>query len=296
MMSTGSHPAWLDASLELLRGSQNADGGWAYFAGGESAIEPTATAIAALHAMDVDRDARRRGLDFLASMQVKGGALKPQSSQADATSLSAMAGLVHLRCSGGASLATQIADTLVAFPARTLARDPSFANDSTLRGLPWTANTYSWVEPTAYGVMLFDALGRTDAARTIESRTLLLDRAVPTGGWNYGNPAVFNTTLEADPLTTAFVILALLDDPARKQITDAAAFLRSQVDRLPSPLTLAWAAVALRSLGNDTSVDPARFGPLLTNGILAARSPWHHAAAALAVAPLDRNPFVRSHA
>lgn len=296
MMSTGSHPAWLDASLGLLRDSQNGDGGWAYFAGGESTIEPTATAVAALHAFDVHPDARKRGLDFIAAMQVRGGALKPQPSQADPTSLSAMAGLVHLRCGGGSALATQIADTLVAFPARTLARDPSFANDSTLRGLPWTANTYSWVEPTAYGVMLFDALGRIEAPRTIESRTLLLDRAVPTGGWNYGNPAVFNTTLEADPLTTSFVILALLDDPARKPVTDAATFLKSQVDRLPSPLTLAWSALALRALGDDAAVDPARFGPLLAGGILAARSPWHHAAAALDVAPLDRNPFVRRQA
>ena len=87
--------------------SQNTDGGWAYFAGRESAIEPTATAIAALYALDVQPEARRRGLDFITTMQVKGGALKPQPSQADPTSLSAMAGLVHMRCSGGSALGSE---------------------------------------------------------------------------------------------------------------------------------------------------------------------------------------------
>lgn len=283
---------WEAASLELLAKAQRRDGGWSYFADGDSAIEPTAMAVAALHALDVEPTARQRGLAFLASMQVDGGALRPQPSQPDPTALSAMAAVVMVRCGGDVAVAGQVADRVKSWTPRTMERNAAIGNDPTLRGFSWTPRTFSWVEPTAYGVMLFDALGRGDDPRIIESRALLVDRAVPTGGWNYGNPSVLGAVLEADPLTSAVALLALLDDPARRAVGMGAAFLQAQARSIASALTLAWAAIALRAVGDETTVDRARFGPLLNNGFASPRSPWHHAAALLATAPLDRVAFV----
>jgi len=283
---------WVPASLDWLAKAQRRDGGWSYFADGDSAIEPTAMAVAALHALDVEPHAWQRGLEFLISMQADGGALRPQPSQPEATALSALAAVVMVRCGGDVTVAGQVADALKSWTPRTMERNAAIGNDPTLRGFAWTPRTFSWVEPTAYGVMLFDALGRGDDPRIAESRALLVDRAVPTGGWNYGNPSVLGAVLEADPQTSAVALLALLDDPARRQVGMGAAFLQAQARSITSALTRAWVAIALRAVGDETTVDLAGFGPLLKDGFASPRSPWHHAAALLAVAPLDRIPFV----
>lgn len=283
-------PGWVSTSLDALRARQTPDGGWPYFARGDSAIEPTAIAVAALWALDALPDARSRALAFLESMQTPAGALRPQPTQTDPTTLSALAGLVMVRCGGDAARAARIADHLKSWQPRTTTQ-AVFGNDTSLKGFSWTPDTFSWVEPTAYGVLLFDALRRGDDPRIVESRRLLVDRASPNGGWNYGNPRVFNTVLESDPLPTALAMLALGDDPARPVVRDGAAFLRRCAADMPSPLTLAWMTIALRALGDD-SIALDRFGPLLAGGLFSRESPWHHAAALLAAAPTARNAFV----
>ena len=60
---------------------------------------------------------------------------------------------------------------------------------------------------------------------------------------------------------------------------------------MPSPVSLGWSRIALRALDDDT-IDPNRFGDLLTTGTLPPNSPWHHAVALLAIAPIEKNPFV----
>jgi len=286
-----TRPAWSDAAVALLRQHQNADGGWPYFARGPSAIEPTATAVAALHALDLNADARTRGLAFIASMQVNGGALKPQPSQTNPTALSAMASIVLVRCGGDRKVANQVADTLANWAPQTQSRNPIFGNDPTLRGFPWTPDTFSWVEPTVYTMLLFEALGRGDDPRLAECRPLIIDRAIPGGGWNYGNSVVFGTVLESDPFPTAIALLGLLDDPDRPVVDTGADYLRRMAAHMPSPVSLGWSRIALRALDDD-SIDPARFGDLLTSGTLPRASPWHHAVALLAIAPIDKNPFV----
>jgi hypothetical protein len=272
---------------ELLAKLQNADGGWPYFAGGHSALEPTAVAVAALWALDAGAETRRRGLEFIVTLRVRDGGLRPQATQPDANALGALAAIVHTRCGGDRTAAESTLRSLAAWPIRTVEDSEGiFGNDTSLRGLAWTPDTYSWVEPTAWFILLHDALGGRGHARNAEARALLVDRAIPTGGWNYGNPRVFGAVLEPDPLTTAWALLAMLDDPSRPVVRAGRDYLHRAAERISSALTLAWATIALRAHG--VQADPTRPLQMLPD----PPSPWQLAAAALAAAPIDRNPFV----
>ncbi|MFO0972920.1 MAG: hypothetical protein U1A27_05720 [Phycisphaerae bacterium] len=294
---TGDAPdRWIHRLADALTGWQRPDGGWAYYAPGESATEPTALAVAALWGLTAAPAAVARGLDFLASQQVDGGALRPAPSYRDATALSALAGVVLARCGEPrhAQVAAQVADALLAWEPqswKSTADDRvTFGNDTQLKGFCWTPETYSWVEPTAYGVLLCDGLHRGTLPRVVESRRLLVDRAIPSGGWNYGNPKVFGTVLEPDAMTTAIAIVALLDDASRPCVQRGADFLRRVGVRQASAVTAGWSMAALRALGDDPPADAL---PGLIDGAqIAHDSPWHAALAILATLPAVRHPLI----
>lgn len=280
------------ATADRLVRAQHSDGGWPYFARGDSALEPTATAVAALYGHGQHADAVRRGIDFIAAQTARDGALRPQPTQRESTALAALAGTVLVRCGGDRRVAERIADTLRDWSVRTLLDQDVFGNDTSLRGFPWTPDTFSWVEPTAYGVLLFEALGRSAEPRIEECRRLLVDRAIPGGGWNYGNPKVFGTVLEPDPHTTAVALLALLDDPTRPAVREAVDYLRRQTPHVPSALTLGWMLMARAACGDSIADDAAQLETLLTGAMHAVDSPWHLAAALLTCVPLERNPLI----
>ncbi len=298
----GNQPSaagWIDVSLALLARTRSGDGGWPYHAGGDSAAEPTATVVAALWALQQNDDGRRSGLSFLESLHGEKGGLTAQPGPSAPVALAALGAIALARCGGSRAVAGRIADTLFGWPVRRIENEDRsvYGFDPSLGGLPWTPDTFSWVEPTAYGVILCESLGRGGHPRVAEARRLLVDRAHVGGGWNYGNPVVFETALEPDPLPTAWALLALRDDPSRSAVRQGAGYLRSVMPRLGSPLTRAWARVALGAIGDRTAAsavgsDAESFGDLLRRGRLAPTSPWHHAAALLSVAPLERNAFV----
>ena len=80
-----------------------------------------------------------------------------------------------------------------------------------LVGWPWVANTFGWVEPTAWALLALALAGKSDHPRAVEGRRLLEDRCLPEGGWNYGNKIVFKNTLMPFWDTTALATLALGD-------------------------------------------------------------------------------------
>ena len=87
----------------------------------------------------------------------------------------------------------------------------------------------------------------------------MLDRAIPTGGWNLGNPVVFGQTLRSLPGPTGLTLLALArldrDRVPRSIIDNALAYLRGVVEQTRAPISLGWATLGLRAWGCDP--DPA---------------------------------------
>ena len=132
-------------------------------------------------------------------------------------------------------------------------------HDVTLIGWPWVADTHSWVEPTATALLALAPSVGLDHPRLREGVRVLLDRAIPTGGWNLGNPAVFGKTLRPLPGPTGLALLALRR-VARHQspssvIDPALAYLRTIVTQTAAPISLGWASLGLRAC--EAATDPA---------------------------------------
>ena len=83
-----------------------------------------------------------------------------------------------------------------------------------LQGWPWAADTFSWVEPTAYALIALQKLrstlqGTAAADRIREGELVLYDRMCAGGGWNYGNTKVLGEHVPPYPETTALALIAL---------------------------------------------------------------------------------------
>ena len=96
-------------------------------------------------------------------------------------------------------------------------------------GWPWVAGTYSWVEPTAIGLLALKHTAYARHRRAREAALLLVNRLLESGGCNYGNTVVFGQTLRPHVQPSGLALLALADedDPAGR-IGRTLDYLRSE--------------------------------------------------------------------
>jgi hypothetical protein len=76
---------------------------------------------------------------------------------------------------------------------------------------------------------------------------LLRDRAIPSGGWNYGNSHVLANTLRPFPETTGVALCALAGQQRDGTIDRALAHLTHELPRVRTPLALGWGMLGLRT-------------------------------------------------
>jgi hypothetical protein len=132
--------------------------------------------------------------------------------------------------------------------------------DTSIPGWPWIDGTFSWVEPTAIAMLALRAARRDPALATVpaiasrlrDGERLLVDRATPDGGWNYGNKRVLDYDLEPFPDTSAWALLAL------RGASGTGSLVGRALDRLDtlmhnnrSALARALAVLAWRAHGRD---------------------------------------------
>jgi len=105
--------------------------------------------------------------------------------------------------------------------------------------------------------------GLGNHSRVANGTRLILDRALPHGGWNCGNTTVFGRELRPQPVPTAVSLLALAAQgdcfPAATRGVD---YLRRAVAGLRAPISLGWSLLALRAhqampAGADTALERA---------------------------------------
>jgi len=127
-----------------------------------------------------------------------------------------------------------------------------------LIGWPWTAGTFSWVEPTSYFLIALKKvrrkLARTNAAERIRQGELMVyDRMCKDGGWNYGNSVVLGEKLWPYPDVTAVALVALQDhrdeDANRKSLKALEGMLRD----VDSGLALSWSIICASLYGRDAA-------------------------------------------
>ena len=248
-------------SFTFLKETQGAEGGWAYSRHGAAAVEPTALVLLALDGRADATALLEPARAWLLSVQNADGgwglnALDPLSSWHTAWALLALAGWRE-----AASSLQRGVDWLASVPVyRETSLDViQFYNrdlriDISLSAWPWAPGEASWVVPSALALLSSRnyPLSAELQERLDEALHYLVDRRVPGGGWNVGNPAMFDGVLPAHTTPTALALLALhAHAPGLIQSGDLDV-LRQVALSDGGAKALGWALLALRTLDEET--------------------------------------------
>lgn len=251
--SQASSPRSITSGLQqALLALRNKDGGWGYYTGKTSRLEPTCWALLAL--------ARQAGttLDI--------GPLRGWPRQDDCLvdvpgapinyAFNALAAMTLLQHPDGAALARPIAGRIVMAKGVRLEQATALRQDNSLQAWPWIDQTFSWVEPTAYCLLLLKKMrhetGGTATAgdeRIRVGERMLLDRACQTGGWNYGGSNVYGQELWAYVPTTALALLAMQDRRDEPVVAKSLQYLQKDAATEKSAPALAVSLICLRVFG-----------------------------------------------
>ena len=167
---------------QLLLASRNADGGWGYYAGKGSRLEPTCWALLALSG---DGDARQQCARALGEWPVSNGVLleRPGGQPNYAFHALALLTLRAFRVSHRAGDAALL-QGLVEAKGIQLEQSPDFRQDNSLQAWSWVPETFSWVEPTAWSILALKKsrpFRPASEQRIAEGERLLVDRACSPG-------------------------------------------------------------------------------------------------------------------
>ncbi len=248
------------SALDFLLAAQDASGGWGYAPTHASCVEPTAAVLISLLPASQAGEAVRRAVAWLEMGQHEDGGwgLNPKDGESNwqtawATLALGRSGQASSRVRRGIEWllntpALQFTDTETLQAANRVAKI-----DMSLRGWPWEPGDAPWVEPTALAVLALQQAGYT-AANTPsleEALHYLVDRRCPGGGWNVGNPVMFDEVLPAHAHPTAWSLLALLQ-LERNSIQPAdVSLLKEEMLDDGGIMALAWGLIALHALGDD---------------------------------------------
>jgi hypothetical protein len=255
-----------------LRATQNADGGWGYFPGKQSWLEPTFYAAVALEG----EPAADRAWNLLKSWQGADGGWKPSTDvpvpgwgTSLCVTLAQSRGETGEPFQKGVQWLMNSKEIELALWKRLLFRTKLFGSPDRnldLVGWPWKAGQVSWVEPNTHAIVALKQALR--APLKISSDKLrerirmgeeeLLDVRCADGGWNYGSHAALQVDLVAFPETTALALIGLQGRPNLGKSLDLA---RKMAAETPSPLARAWLTIALRLHGADVPPSTVEIAP-----------------------------------
>lgn len=258
--------AYLAQRLGLLRSWQNPDGGWGYFPGKRSWLEPTVWAALALAADPGSGAAVGRAWNLVRSWQNPDGGWRPSAAPAPSTWTTALA-LTFAETTGrygswtGAGtrwlITTRGAEsTLVNRLLRALG-SPAVEREVKYPGWPWRPGTSAWVEPTAHALIALKKVAHRQPDGTLSSRIefgekMLIVVRSSDGGWNYGSPRALGHDLPSYAETTGLALAGLQDHAPAGAVEHARSI---PPDRI-SPLARAWLRLALgETMGTGTPPD-----------------------------------------
>lgn len=268
---------------------QNADGGWGYFPGKQSWMEPTAYAALALHG----EPAADRAWSLIRSWQTAEGGWRPAADVQIANWTTALAVTIAtvrgefgdpfqkgvawmLGVSGDESRLVKRALVSVGVAIGVAERD----RDTSLKAWPWKPGTSSWVEPTAHTlVALRQAEAHVDAKyhgdlreRVRAGEAQLMDVRCSDGGWNYGSRAALGQGLASYPETTSLALVGLQGHADLSRSLDRAKQMVNDPVQgaAKSPLSRAWLRLALRLHGIRTDSPDLALGSPLRDVVITA--------------------------
>ncbi len=127
--------------------------------------------------------------------------------------------------------------------------DHVLGHDPTLIGWPWVVGTHSWLEPTAMAILALRGEGLGDHPRARAGLAVVVDRAIPAGGWNYGNKSVFGQDLRPQPGPTGLALLALAGGAPgdSRVIGPAIDYLKHILPTTHAAVSIGWGVLGLRA-------------------------------------------------
>jgi hypothetical protein len=269
--------------LPFLLGAHNADGGWGYRSGGQSAVEPTSWVLLALKGVEELRsqeveksgttqlpdfstprllDSWNAGVRWLRDSQLPDGSWPSFASQPRGCWVTAAASLaLYVYRDSPDRVARGLRWLAETWPvegrlwrrigAKLLGHDRVVRMDFSLRGWSWTPGTASWVEPTSCALLAFRHIPQELHPRGAERRRrlaerMLFDRMCPGGGWNSGNPLVYGAAGVPRIGPTVWALLALQDYKDRPETRRSLDWLELAYSQIEGPGSLALAHLCLQ--------------------------------------------------
>jgi hypothetical protein len=173
------------------------------------------------------------------------------------TAFNALAALTLLQDPSTASGAEPIIGSLIQTKGLRLDQVDVLRQDNSLQAWPWVDGTASWVEPTAWCLLLLKKVRSKsptpEAAERIQvGEQFLFDRVCHDGGWNYGNKEVYGTKLWPYVPTTAVALLAMRDHRHHSVVTRSLEQLQKDVVSERSVVAVALTIICLRAYGLET--------------------------------------------
>ena len=267
--------------LARLRSAQNADGGWGYYTGKQSWLEPTCYALFALYEPAQQTPEWTRGWNLVRSWQHADGGFRAGAGVPNESWATALVVSLHcVRNVNDAVFQKAIAWMLSTkgieggWLERTInaVRPMPVEYDRRWRGWPWCPNASSWIEPTAHSLVALKKVAQKQSAsglaeRVDDAERMILDRRSPDGGWNYGNRRVLNTDLPSYPETTGIALLGL-QGSRLGDLRPAVDIAKKQLSDTRSRLAKAWLTISLRNF--DVAVPEVAEAPVSPDLMLTA--------------------------
>ncbi|MEP6534976.1 MAG: prenyltransferase/squalene oxidase repeat-containing protein [Bryobacteraceae bacterium] len=260
----------MSSRRDFLRQTQNADGGWGYFPGKRSWLEPTLYATLALHG----DAAASKSFALIQSWAVPTGGWRMSDDVPEVNWTSALCLTAYM----ARNVRDQAFDRGLQRVLRTVGAEGSFTMDLTqflnpglvefdnrVQGWPWRLDNASWVEPTVHSLVALKNAAKLPGesrnllsmrARIRSAERMLMNRRCEDGGWNYGNSRVWSTALPSYPETTGIALLGL-QEASQTDLQPSLAIAEKYWHETQSPLGKAWLTIALRNFGAHIEAPPA---------------------------------------
>ena len=233
--------------LEALRSRVLGSGGFSNRPGGEYRADATAWGAIALTAAGTGEDLLGAARARLASEQREDGRVSVSPDHPEAFWPTSLAILAWHGSRAHREAQSRAVKFILGTTGRHFGKDPEspVKHDPSIRGWPWIANTHSMVEPTALSLIALRIAGHGENELSQEATRMLMDRQLPTGGWNYGNTFVYGNELYPQPENTGLALDALAGSVLRQDVSRSLGYLESRLTRVRAPLSLGWGLLGL---------------------------------------------------
>jgi hypothetical protein len=252
--SKGLIPAMdFDQLLRSIKSRTAESGGYSHKPGGPYRADATAWAIMALSGSPAESEALKSGCDHLAGTQAPDGRIPliPEIAAAYWPTPIAVLAWKKSSCRQGEmerALSFIAGNSGLHFEREK--NSPS-GHNTAIRGWSWIEGTHSWIEPTTMAILALRANRLAQHGRTLEAVSMVMDRQLPSGGWNYGNTTVFGQELLPMPEHTGQALCAVSGYVAMREVRKSIEYIRQQRPHLKTPLSLCWSLFGLKAWGMD---------------------------------------------